>query len=306
MEFIFIYQGDNIRIDKVLADYLQVSRSLCLEAIKNKDVLVNGNYVKPSFKLNKGDKIEGKIIEKTINYGPENIDLDIIYEDPYIIGINKQAGLVVHLSDSTKSSTLVNGLLNYTDNLSDINGKERRGIVHRLDKDTSGVILIAKDNHTHKRLQEQFANRLNEKYYLALVHGKVKETEGKIDYPIGRNPINRSKMGIVENGGRDALTYYQRLAVGEDYSLLRIRIVTGRTHQIRVHLSVINHPILGDELYGLKREKIKAPRQMLHASELIFEHPYNNIKTSLKAKLPDDFKTTADKAGICLNILSSL
>lgn len=296
MNFTLKAKEEGIRIDKYLSDLFTFSRSTISENIKNSNIKVNGQGVKASYKINIGDIIEGFIEEKEISLKPHKMNLDIIYEDEYIIALNKPYNLVVHPSLSTTEATLVNGLLAYTERLSDIGGPARPGIVHRLDKDTTGILLVAKDNLSHERLSQLFKERKIKKTYLALVHGRILE-KGRVDLPIGRDQNNRTKMSVDFDHGKEALSLYQPLATSEDYSLIKIRLITGRTHQIRVHMSHINHFIIGDRLYG-RKENLTTKHHMLHAYKLEFFHPITAEPLSLCAPIDDEFQETMNKIGI--------
>lgn len=298
-----------IRIDKYLADEIEVlSRTKVKDCITNDNVLVDGQVVKPSYLLQGGETIQIDIEEekRSSNLDAESMPLDIIHEDDDIIVLNKPAGLVVHPGAGNRSGTLVNGLVSHFRHLSSVSGVLRPGIVHRLDKDTSGILVVAKTDLSHLHLARQFANRTVGKKYLALVWGVPSKGEGVIDAPIGRHPRNRQRFSVNESG-RVALTGYT-VVEGFDYlSLLELSPETGRTHQLRVHLASIGHPIFADEVYGgglsrvrgfLKetQESLKAlysmiQRQALHALSLSFKHPSSIALTEFVAPLPDDFSS---------------
>lgn len=287
------------RIDKFLADSLDLSRSEVNSSIKKGDVLIDGKTVKPSYKLKKGEAIRGQIVENSINLSPYPMDINIVYEDDYLLAINKGPNLVVHPSPSTRGPTLVNGLLAYSPKLSNMGGEDRPGIVHRLDKDTTGLILVAKDNPTHQALQDLFKDRMVKKTYLAIVHGRV-DGPGRIDLPIGRDEKTRVKMAVEGLSPKEAFTSYRPLDANDTYSLVELKIITGRTHQIRVHMAYINHHILGDDLYGIAKEKIKTKHQMLHASSLEFTHPSTGQALRLVAGLDWEFKSVLAKCSLSL------
>lgn len=294
-----IIKDDNLeRIDKYLSDYFDISRAMVTRNIKNENIKVNGEGVKPSYKLLRGDSIQGHIEDESIILIPEDIDLDIVYEDDYIIIVNKPHDLVVHPSMSNKSGTLVNSLLNYTENLSDLGGDDRPGIVHRLDKDTTGLLIVAKDNVTHEKLKNMFKNRDIVKKYLAIVHGRPNPMKGLIDKPIGRSMTNRTKMEVTNLNSRPALTEYNTIDYNEEYSLLDISLHTGRTHQIRVHLKYIGHPIVGDKVYGFKKEKINTVHHLLHAYYLEFIHPMTEEKLIFKIDPGVYFKSSLEKLNL--------
>ncbi len=297
------YSGPSLRIDRYLAEiYKDYSRTLIADNINQANILVDGKKVKPSYRLTSGDNITGVLVKDKINLGPEKMDLDIIYEDPWIIVVNKDFDLVVHLSSSTKEGTLVNGLLNYTDELSNIGGDERRGIVHRLDKDTTGAILIAKDNLVHEKLEKLFKSRTIKRTYLTIVHGRLSKESGIIDAPIGRSPYNRTRMAVTNENSREALSKYRLIDQVGEYSLVEVELHTGRTHQIRVHMAHIGHPILGDEVYGQRRERIKSDHQMLHANMLEFIHPMTNEQVTFIAPPKEQFREVLRKTGLKLDI----
>lgn len=296
MKVNFSFKGnDNERIDKFLASELKASRSLIARSINDKKILVNGQFIKPSYLLNKNDEITGELLDESIVLEPMKMDFDIVYEDDYIIVINKPYDLVVHPSPSNRSGTLVNGLLYYTDRLSDLGGEDRPGIVHRLDKDTTGILIVAKDNEIHEKLKVLFQERKVEKIYLAIVHGTPKPMQGMISEPIGRSETNRTKMETNGLNARDALTEYKTIDYNDEYSLLEVLLHTGRTHQIRVHLSSIGTPIVGDIVYGRRREKIKVEHQLLHAFGIKFIHPMTNESLSLFATPDKCFMDSIEK-----------
>ena len=289
------YNSDGLRIDKFLAEkHKDFSRSYIQKLIDEGHVKVNNKSIKKSYKLKDGDEI--KIYEKEnekLDLEPYKIDLDIIYEDKNIIVINKPAGLLVHPSPHEKKETLVNALLYYTDDLSGIGGVIRPGIVHRLDKNTSGAIVVAKDDKSHKNLVKQFKNRNTKKIYKALVKGNFKYKDGKIDAPIGRDPKNRTKMAVTKKNSKRAVTYFEVLKKKDDYAYLRLKLETGRTHQIRVHLAYLGYPIIGDQKYDKKViteiNDIKIKRHMLHCSNLGFYHPIKEEWMEFEADLASDF-----------------
>ncbi len=284
---------ENYRIDQFLANKLpSISRSLIQKLIKTGKVLINGSVCnKPSKKLSFGSEIQVEIPKaEKIPLQAENIPLDIVYEDSSLIVINKPTGMVVHPAFGNRSGTLVNALLFHCKDLSGIGGEERPGIVHRLDKETSGLIVVAKNDRAHNFLAKQFKDRKIHKKYLALVHGKVKSDSGTIDMPIGRSVSDRKKMSVVQNDpsfiqthnfrkprrskARQAITHYRVIERFKDKTLLELKPETGRTHQIRVHLAHIGHPIVGDKIYGFKKDKSSS--MALHSYVLGFFHPETN------------------------------
>lgn len=276
------------RIDKVLGHFLSdVSRSQLQKWIEDGHVTVNGQFVKTKYKLQVGDMV--RIIPEepqTIDLEPENIPLDIVYEDDDVIVVNKPAGMVVHPAPGHPSHTLVNALL-YHSPLSTINGKFRPGIVHRIDKDTSGLLMVAKNDLAHRSLAAQLKSKTNQRGYVALVHGVIKEEQGTIDAPLGRSKKDRKKQAVVLDG-RHAVTHFKVLKRYQHYTLVKCRLETGRTHQIRVHMAYIGHPLAGDPLYG-PRKTLAGPGQYLHAGLLGFRHPRSGQEMTFTAPLPDYF-----------------
>lgn len=290
-------EAENIRLDAFLGTKIDgVSRSYVKKLIDEGYVKVNGRVVKPSYKVKKGDDISVCIPEpQELKIEPEAIPLDILYEDSDIIVINKPQGMVVHPAPGNYHGTLVNALLYHCgDNLSGINGIIRPGIVHRLDKDTSGVILVAKTNSAHLKLAQQIKNREIKKIYNAIVFGNIKEESNTINAPIGRHPVERKKMAVVEDG-RSAVTHYRVLERFGEYTYVEARIETGRTHQVRVHFAYIKHPILGDTTYGPKKQPFNLKGQVLHARLLGFVHPAKNEYMEIEAPLPDYFEELLHK-----------
>lgn len=260
----------NQRLDKFLGDNIKgFSRSFMNKLIESGEVLVNNEKTKSSYKINRDDYIEVNIPEKkTIEIKKENLQLDIIYENKDYLIINKKAGMIVHPSDGNTEGTLVNGLLNLDINLSDIEGEVRPGIVHRLDKETTGLIVVCKTNEMHLNLKNQLLNKTMDREYLVLVHGRIKADTGTIDAPIGRNKKDRIKRAVVY-GAREARSDFVVIKRFKNHTFLKVILETGRTHQIRVHMSHIKHPVVGDEMYGIKNDKIK--NLMLHAYKVGFD-----------------------------------
>ncbi len=279
------------RLDVYLSRQLALSRSLVQKLITSNLVMVNGEHPRVSRRVKAGDILSVAIpAPEKDEILPEDIPLDILYEDDDIIAVNKPRGIVVHPACGNRSGTLVNALLAHSEKLSTIGGKERPGIVHRLDKDTSGVILVAKNDETHIALQRDLKRRMVEKIYLAIVRGVPKDREGLINAAVGRHPIHRKNMAVLaEEKGRSALTYYETLQEFQGYALLRVRPITGRTHQIRVHLKHIGHPIVGDKVYGpLRRDSLGMTGQALHAFSLAFAHPTTGEHMYIEAAMPED------------------
>lgn len=274
----------NERLDNYLSKYLETTRSQIKKNIDN--IYVNGNNVKCGCILNKGDIIKYEFKEAE-EIKPEDIKLDIIYEDDDIIVINKQNGLVVHPGIGNTSGTLVNALTYLSKNLSTINGEFRPGIVHRIDAYTTGLLVIAKNNEAHNYLQQEIKEKIAKRKYLALVWGCFNNTSGTIDAPIGRDPKNRLKMKVVENG-KQAVTHFKVLKKYKRCSLLDVELETGRTHQIRCHMEYIGHPIVNDPVYG-KQALIDESGQVLHAYELTLVHPRTKETMTFKAETPECF-----------------
>lgn len=272
-----VTEGAGTRLDLYLSERLDTSRSQVKRLVDSESVLVNGEVVKAGYKLRAGDQVVVTVKpEPDQSLEPQPIPLEIIYEDEELAVINKPKGLVVHPGAGNWSGTLVHALLYHLDDLAEGGGAERPGIVHRLDKDTSGLMVVAKTNSAHAFLSDLLQARLMEKHYLALVHGVMRDDEGLIDKPIGRHPKDRKKMAVVPKG-REAQTIFTVVERFRKYTLVKLRLITGRTHQIRVHLSSIHHPIVGDPLYGLKTGNLGASSQMLHACYLAFPHPHGQV-----------------------------
>jgi 23S rRNA pseudouridine1911/1915/1917 synthase len=278
------------RLDRFLALALPTfSRARLQTLIREGFVRLNGKPPRPRDLVRAGDTVELREPEiEKIEAQPEQISLEILFEDDDLLVLNKSAGLVMHPGAGHPQHTLVNALLAHCANLSGIGGKERPGIVHRLDKETSGCVVVAKNDATHRDLSSQFAARTMTKIYLALVAGTLRKSSGVIDKAIARHPVHRQRMSIAQRQGRSAKTEYRVLRSGGDISLVECTLHSGRTHQIRVHLHHLGHPVLGDKLYGGKRAG-DFPRQMLHAWKLAFRHPRLGNEMSFEAPLPLDF-----------------
>ena len=294
-------QDKDIRLDKVISkNFEDLSRVTIQRLIEKEKILVNNKKQKASYKVQENDliTIEQETV-KQLELKPEDIPLDIVYEDNHIIVVNKQKGLVVHPGNGNPDGTLVNAIMNICKNsLSGIGGELRPGIVHRLDKDTSGLIIIAKNDKAHINLTNQISERKIKKTYIALVRGNIKENEATINMPIARSAKDRTKMA-VEKKGKEAITHFKVLNRYEynktNYTLLEINIETGRTHQIRVHLSQIGFPVVGDMVYSNGKNPFGVVGQMLHAQKLEFTHPITNKKMILEAKLPKYFEDVLKK-----------
>ena len=273
-----------------------LSRSAAQRLIEEGQVLRCGKPGKKNDKLNPGDPISYEIPEpKAVDIQPKDIPLDIVYEDEDLLVINKPKGLVVHPAAGHQDDTLVNGLLYALgDDLSGINGEIRPGIVHRIDKDTSGLLVVAKNDRAHQSLAEQIQVHSAGRRYFAVVYGCPREETGTIQAPIARHPVDRKKMAVLA-GGREAITHYQVLEHYQGYTLMKFRLETGRTHQIRVHMAHIGHPIIGDPLYGPAKDKWKLQGQCLHAGELELTHPVTGERMLFEAPLPEYFEKVLQK-----------
>lgn len=276
---------DSFLNEEVLTDK---SRSYIQNQIKKGIITVNTEIVKTGYTLKLGDIISINDFEvETLNLKPVDLDLDIVYEDDDIAVINKPQGLVVHPANSYKDATLVHGLLHQMDNLSDINGVVRPGIVHRIDKDTSGLLVVAKNDQSHQLLSQMMKEHEVRRSYIAFVYGNFNETKATINAPIGRSPKNRLKMAVVKDG-KEAITHFEVLTQNEQFAIVKCDLETGRTHQIRVHFAYINHPIVGDPTYGPK--KVYGDEgQFLHAYELTFMHPIKKELMTFKVDMPSNF-----------------
>ena len=296
-QFIVEKEYENIRLDKLIANkYSDLSRTNIQKLIDDNKITVNNKVQKASYKVMEKDEIKIEEIEaKTIDLKPQNIPLDIIYEDDDIIVINKQKGLVVHPANGNPDGTLVNAVMALCkDSLSGIGGELRPGIVHRLDKDTSGLIIVAKNDKAHLNLSNQIKNREVKKTYIALVRGVIKENEATINMPIARSTKDRKKMAVSKDG-KEAITHFKVIKRYDKYTLIEVKIETGRTHQIRVHMSQIGYPIVGDVVYSNGKNPFGVVGQMLHSSKLTFKHPITNKEINLEAPLPEYFVEVLNK-----------
>jgi 23S rRNA pseudouridine1911/1915/1917 synthase len=299
IEFVVSANDAKLRLDQFLAKRLpEYSRSRLQQFIRTGFVRVNERTTRPRQVVRVGDKID--LLEpplEKIETLPEPIPLDVLFEDEDLIVINKAAGLTVHPGAGQREHTLVNALLSYCTTLSGIGGKERPGIVHRLDKETSGCLVVAKNDTAHRELSKQFAARTVEKIYLALVAGKLRKPAGIIDEKIGRHPVHRQRMSVSASRGRAAKTDYRVIRSSDQASLIECRLHSGRTHQIRVHLHHLGHPVLGDKIYALRFAK-NFPRQMLHAWKLGFRRPRTGEWKNFEAPLPADFVEAMAATGL--------
>ena len=291
IELIAPKEAARLRLDQFLARELtQFSRSRLQQLIREKFVTVNESPARPRDPVRAGDRIVvNEPPPEKIETRAEAIPLDVLYEDEDLIVINKSAGLVVHPGAGQREHTLVNALLHHFPKLSGIGGKERPGIVHRLDKETSGCLVVAKSDRAHPALSAQFEARTIEKIYLALVAGKLRRRTGTIEEKIGRHPVDRQRMSVTSTRGRAAKTEYRVISASDEMSLLECKLHSGRTHQIRVHLHHLGHPVLGDKVYGARFVKT-FPRQMLHAWKLGFQHPRTEERKNFEAPLSPDFQ----------------
>lgn len=292
-EFVVAPEEAGVRIDRYLSGQCQdISRSYLQKLLKEQSVLVEEKPVKSNYKVNAGDRISLTLPEiREPEIMPEDIPLDIIYEDKDIILINKPKGMVVHPAAGHYSGTLVNGLMSHCrSELSGINGVMRPGIVHRIDMDTTGVLIVCKNDMAHNSISEQLKEHSITRKYAAIVHGVLKEDEGTINAPIGRHPVDRKKMSINEKNGREAVTHYRVLEHFKQFTYIECQLETGRTHQIRVHMASINHPLLGDLVYGPAKCPFRLQGQTLHAGVLGIIHPRTGQYMEFTAPLPDYFE----------------
>lgn len=298
MEKIIVQNNEKgVRLDSYITKKLNdLSRANIQRLIEDGNILVNSAKQKISYKVNSGDKIKITIPEpKKIDLKPQDIKVEIVYEDNDIIVVNKPKGLVVHPAVGNPDGTLVNAIMNICkDSLSGIGGEVRPGIVHRLDKDTTGLLIVAKNDKAHINLSEQIKNREVKKIYIALVRGNIPENEATINMPIGRSTKDRKKMAVVKNG-KEAVTHFKVIDRFKNYTLLEIKIDTGRTHQIRVHMAEIGYPVVGDMVYSNGKNEFGVEGQMLHAKSLDFKHPITGKNMHLEAELPKYFKDIIDK-----------
>lgn len=283
---------NNVRLDSWISNKMdELSRSYIQKLIEEGSITVNGKATKANYKVKIGDRISLCIPPpEKLDIEAENIELDILYEDKDIIVVNKPKGMVVHPAAGNYSGTLVNALMKHCgESLSDINGVIRPGIVHRIDKDTTGVLVVAKNNKSHEILSEKLKKHDINRIYVALVEGIVREDKGKIDAPIGRHPLDRKKMSVNTKSGRHAVTHFKVLERFKSSTLVELRLETGRTHQIRVHMAYIGFPLVGDEVYGRRSGNHNTMGQALHARLLGFEHPSTGAYMEFNADLPEYF-----------------
>lgn len=288
---------EKLRIDKYLINELDYSRSKIQRMINSNNIIVNNNPIKTSYNLHIGDEITiNEEYNEVLEIKPENIPLDIYYEDEYLLVVNKPSGMVVHPAAGNYEKTLVNALMYHcNNNLSNVNGKIRPGIVHRIDKDTSGLLLIAKNDEVHSDLAKQIADKTVTRKYIALVQGVIAEDTATIDAPIGRDINDRKKMAITDKNAKDAITHLRVLKRYEKSTLIECNLETGRTHQIRVHLNYIGHPIVNDPVYGYKKLDDKEFGQMLHAKTIGFIHPITKKYLEFTSNPPECFEKILDQ-----------
>jgi len=297
-EFIAEQQDIGKRLDLYLNEiFEEYSRSYLQRLIKEDNVFINGKNVKPNYRIKENDSVKVIIpLPKDISIEPEKIEIDIVYEDSDIIVINKPQGMVVHPAPGNYTGTLVNALMYHCNDLSTINGKIRPGIVHRIDKDTSGLLIVAKNNFSHLCLAKQIQDKTLYRVYWALVENNIKQDNGVINAPIARHPVDRKKMAVVYGpSSREAITHYKVLERYGSYTLVEARLETGRTHQIRVHMAYIGHPVVGDPVYGSRKQKFKLKGQVLHAIKLGVVHPSTKEYMEFTAPLPEYFKNVLEK-----------
>lgn len=290
MDHTILEHEANERLDKMVSSIREEwSRSQVQQWIKDGDITVNGKKEKANYRLQTGDLVEIEVPEPELpDIEPEDLHLDIYYEDADVLVVNKPKGMVVHPSNGHFTGTLVNGLMYHCKDLSGINGVLRPGIVHRIDKDTSGLLMVAKNDYAHEKLAAQLSEKTVTRKYFALVHGNTPHEAGTIDAPIGRDPADRQRMAVVDNG-KDAVTHFRVLERFDRFTFIECRLETGRTHQIRVHMKYIGHPLAGDPKYGPKKT-IDFGGQALHAGVLGFRHPRTGETLTFEAPLPNDFE----------------
>ena len=280
---------DGIRLDKYIAINTEYSREYISKMLDEGFILVNGKVLKPSYKVKENDEIEiDESYKEETDIVPTKMDLDIVYEDNDIMVINKPSGLTVHPGSGNYTNTLVNGLMYYTKNLSDVGGEERPGIVHRIDKDTSGLLLIAKNNKAHNILSEDFKDKRVKRKYIALVNGIFPHNTATIDAPIGRDKLNRQKMTVTEENSKNAVTHLTVLKRYKKHTLISLLLETGRTHQIRVHMEYIGYPIYNDPVYS--KNQATEFGQFLHSAEMDLIHPITKKEMHFEAPLPEYFQ----------------
>jgi 23S rRNA pseudouridine1911/1915/1917 synthase len=288
--------SEGIRLDVGAASFLGKSRSFVQDLISKEHVKVNGLLKKGNYKVRGGDRIEAIIpVPRPTTAEPENIPIEVLYEDQDVLVVNKPQGMVVHPAPGAWTGTLVNALLFHCRNLSGINGVLRPGIVHRIDKDTSGILVVAKNDDAHQNLAEQLKVHSMERYYLTIVQGLIMEPSGTVDAPIGRDPSDRKRMAVVMHHSKSAVTHYKVLERFDDTTYVEVHLETGRTHQIRVHMAYLKHPIVGDPVYGPAKNRFGLNGQLLHAAHLGFKHPRSGEWMRFDAPIPEVFSAFLKK-----------
>lgn len=299
-EKILIFEGDSERLDSFIAQNTELSRSRAATLIEDGNVLLNGKPAAKKTILKKDDQIKITIPDAVpLNLESEEIPLDIIYEDDDLLVVNKPKGMVVHPAAGNYEGTLVNALLHHCGgSLSGINGVMRPGILHRIDKNTSGLLMVAKNDFAHTHLAAQIKEHSFTREYEAVVYGGLKNQSGTVDAPIGRHPIKRKKMAVTDKNSKNAVTHYSVIAQANGFTHVRLRLQTGRTHQIRVHMAYLGHPVAGDDVYGPKKDKTGLTGQCLHAKKLGFIHPVTGKYMEFESELPKYFKDFLLKQGL--------
>ena len=286
-------ENANVRLDIFISEAVEeISRSHAAKLCEEGRAVLSGKVLNKKYIVKPEDKIELEIPDAAESpIEAEDIPIDIVYEDDWLMVVNKPQGLVVHPGAGNRNGTLANALLNYCKgNLSGINGVMRPGIVHRIDKDTSGLLIVAKNDLAHMSLSEQLKDRTLSREYLALVNGNIKEDDGTVNLPIGRNPSDRKKMCVTSKNSRQAVTHFKVLERFGKYTLVSCKLQTGRTHQIRVHMAYMGHSVVGDKTYGIKKEEFNLAGQLLHARRIMFVHPKSGENMSFEAPIPDYFE----------------
>lgn len=295
-KFIVESEQEGVRIDQFLTKKVpDISRSRIQKLIEQGNITVQDKQIKPNYKVRQGDVVRVDLPEPVVlDVKPEDIDIEILYEDEDIAVVNKPQGMVVHPAAGNYSGTLVNALMSRCSTLSTINGVIRPGIVHRIDKDTSGVLVIAKNDAAHHSLAEQIKVHSVKRIYYAIVEGVIKQDSGTVDAPLGRHPVERKKMAVVSKNGRRAVTHYRVIERFKRNTLIEARLETGRTHQIRVHMAYIGHPLVGDPVYGYKKQRFNLKGQALHAKTLGIIHPSTGEYMEFTTPLPEYFQKLVD------------
>ena len=293
---IVVEENKQERLDSFLAQNTEFSRSKITKLIKEGQILVNGSKVKAGYALRENDEIVIDYVEEEMKAEPENLNLDIVYEDEDVIVVNKPNGMVVHPAIGNPNGTLVNGLMYHSKNLSTINGEFRPGIVHRIDADTTGLLMVAKNDNAHMKLAKQLEEKTAHRIYYAIVEGVINNETGTIDAPIGRDNRDRKKMAVCEENSKHAVTHFRVIERYKRATLIELKLETGRTHQIRVHMKYIGHPVVNDPVYGNRKMIFDESGQCLHAKELGFVHPVTNEFMKFDSDLPE----------CCVNIMEML